>query len=130
MQRHRDVCASAACRVKEASPVDGALPPPRGLTVSHVEVGDTEYAILSFPAPAWDLPECFTAAEREVVRGVLRGDSNLVIARTRATSVHTVANQIAAVFGKMKVSSRIELARRLVDQAVARSTTSICTVEP
>jgi DNA-binding NarL/FixJ family response regulator len=89
------------------------LPPPAGLRVSAVELDDDQYLVLSFPAPAWDLPECFTAAEREIVLGMLRGASNEAIARERCTSVRTVANQIASIFIKLRVSSRIELAHVL-----------------
>lgn len=89
------------------------LPPPLGLTVSVVELGHDQYLVLSFPAPSWELPECLTAAEREIVLAMLRGASNQAIARVRCTSIRTVANQIASIFVKLRVSSRIELAHRL-----------------
>jgi len=102
-------------KIDSATAFDWTLPAPPGLLVSHVALGDAEYAILSFPTPRWELPDCLTLAEREVVLALLRGRSNRDIAGARATSVRTVANQIAAVFKKLRVSSRIELARRLSD---------------
>jgi DNA-binding NarL/FixJ family response regulator len=89
------------------------LPPPWGLTVSVVELDHDQYLVLSFPAPTWELPECLTAAEREIVLAMLRGASNEAIARVRRTSIRTVANQIASIFVKLRVSSRIELAHVL-----------------
>jgi DNA-binding NarL/FixJ family response regulator len=110
--------ALAALHPLAAEPADALdppleLPPPSGLAVSAVELDDDQYLVLSFPAPAWNLPECFTAAEREIVLGMLRGASNEAIARERCTSVRTVANQIASIFVKLRVSSRIELAHAL-----------------
>jgi DNA-binding NarL/FixJ family response regulator len=54
-----------------------------------------------------------TVAEREVAAEVLCGRSNAEIARARATSTRTVAKQVAAVFRKLGVGSRAELALRL-----------------
>jgi DNA-binding NarL/FixJ family response regulator len=104
---------AAACQAAVEATDGPELPPPAGLRVSAVELDDDQYLVLSFPAPAWDLPECFTAAEREIVLGMLRGASNEAIARERCTSVRTVANQIASIFIKLRVSSRIELAHAL-----------------
>jgi DNA-binding CsgD family transcriptional regulator len=57
-----------------------------------------------------DLPSGLSKAEREVVLGVLAGMSNAEIARTRRTSVRTIANQLHGIYGKLRVSSRMELA--------------------
>ena len=54
-----------------------------------------------------------TAAEREVVRLVLDGCSNREIAKRRGASVKTIANQLAAVYQKLGICSRYELAARL-----------------
>jgi DNA-binding NarL/FixJ family response regulator len=40
---------------------------------------------------------------------LLEGKRNADIARERGTSVRTVANQVAAIFRKLKVRSRAEL---------------------
>jgi DNA-binding NarL/FixJ family response regulator len=47
---------------------------------------------------------------RQVVSRVLHGDTNLAIAEARRTSLRTVANQLAAIYRKLGVSSRWELA--------------------
>lgn len=51
-----------------------------------------------------------TCAEMDVLFRVLEGRSNSDIATERATSVRTVANQIAKIFRKLGVRSRRELA--------------------
>jgi DNA-binding NarL/FixJ family response regulator len=65
------------------------------------------------PLPDWVFPDNFTPAERAVTSAVLRGESREDIARARATSVHTVRNQIARIFRKTGVTSAPELARHL-----------------
>jgi len=57
-----------------------------------------------------ELPTPLTRAEREVARLVREGHSNAQIAAARKTSVHTVANQIAAIMRKLGVGSRVEIA--------------------
>jgi DNA-binding NarL/FixJ family response regulator len=80
-------------------------------------VGEHEFAYLvletSSPAVLGEL----TPAEREVVALVCEGCSNKEIAASRGTSVNTVGNQLAAVFGKLGVASRFEL----VDLATRRA---------
>jgi DNA-binding NarL/FixJ family response regulator len=63
--------------------------------------------------PAVPLPENLSAAERGVVQALLAGRSNLEIARLRGTSVKTVGNQLHAIYRKLGVSSRNELAALL-----------------
>lgn len=55
-----------------------------------------------------------TAAEEEVLALVLDGRDNAAIAAVRRTALRTVANQIASIFRKTGVSSRAELAARIV----------------
>ncbi len=55
-----------------------------------------------------------TRSEREVVDLALEGCRNAEIAQRRGTSVHTVANQLKAVFGKLGCSGRSELAALVV----------------
>src|SRR5260221_12520117 len=87
------------------------LPVPSGLRASTVELGSDEYLVLSYPAPVWNLPSSLTTAERSIAFAILRGTSTETIAQERCTSARTVANQIAAIFEKMGVKSRIERAR-------------------
>ena len=91
------------------------FPAPAGLSATIIELAGEEYLIISFPQTDWVLPKTLTNAERDVVSAILRGLSTEVIAQQRGTSVYTVANQIALIFDKLGVVSRIELA------ALARS---------
>jgi DNA-binding CsgD family transcriptional regulator len=50
-----------------------------------------------------------TPVEAEVTRLLAAGLSNAEIARVRGTARRTVANQVASVFRKLGVSSRLEL---------------------
>jgi DNA-binding NarL/FixJ family response regulator len=58
-----------------------------------------------------------TVAEYDVVEHVLRGASNAAIAKARRTSTHTVANQLRAIFAKLHVESRTELARAFFEDS-------------
>jgi DNA-binding NarL/FixJ family response regulator len=82
--------------------------PDRGTRV----VGGTELCWVVLPIEALDFDPRLTSAERQVVAGVLDGRSNAAIARARRTSSRTVANQLAAIYRKLGVSSRWELAAR------------------
>ena len=78
-------------------------------------LGGEEFAVLSVPmADSW-LLDALSAAEREVARLVLEGNSNAAIARERGTSPRTVANQLAALYRKLGVRSRAELAARVIE---------------
>ena len=92
--------------------IDLSLPPPTSLQVLTLAIGGDEYALLSFAIPQPDVPAGLTPAEREVVRGVVRGESNCEIARVRGVSPNTVANQLRAVYAKLGVGSRHELVTR------------------
>lgn len=50
-----------------------------------------------------------TPAEREVVALLVAGQSNQEIAAARGVSPRTIANQLAAIYRKLGVSSRVEL---------------------
>jgi DNA-binding NarL/FixJ family response regulator len=54
-----------------------------------------------------------TAAEREIARLLLRGATNIEMARARQTSPNTIAKQLRALFTKLDVTSRTELVRAL-----------------
>jgi DNA-binding CsgD family transcriptional regulator len=85
--------------------------PPPGLRALRIEASGTEYAIVSAPLPQLEeLSAELTRTELDVVRRLLDGQSNAVIARERSTSPRTVANQVAAVYRKLRVGSRAELA--------------------
>jgi DNA-binding NarL/FixJ family response regulator len=75
-------------------------------------VGTSELCWVFLPVESFNLDPRLTVAEREVVAGVLNGRSNAAIAAARRTSTRTVANQLAAIYRKLGVSSRWELAAR------------------
>lgn len=54
-----------------------------------------------------------TAAEQDVADRLLAGQPNALIALHRGTSLRTVGNQVASVFRKAGVSSRVELAAKM-----------------
>jgi DNA-binding CsgD family transcriptional regulator len=76
------------------------------------------FLLLSLPQPRLDLT-LLTCAELEVVAEVLRARSNARIARDRGRSPRTIANQLAAIFRKLRVGSRAELAARVRANDVA-----------
>ena len=92
--------------------VDVSLPPPESLRVSRFEIEGEEYALLSFPVPEPELPEELTPAECEVVKGVVRGESNSEIAAQRGVSANTIANQLRSVYAKLGVRNRRALVAR------------------
>lgn len=94
--------------------------------VHHAEQDDGEIVVVTYPiVPHY--PTILTETEREVVLEIMRGESNATIAHARRTSVNTVANQIAAIFGKLAVNSRAELTAKL-HRACAKclSRASVC----
>lgn len=82
---------------------------PSSLTASRIREGAGEFMILHYPAPSWPLPPCLTSAERSIVLSLIAGRSRDAIARARATSPRTVANQLASIFRRLGVQSRIGL---------------------
>jgi len=76
-------------------------------------VGDAQLCWLFLPVEALGLDPRLTQAERQIVAGVLNGRTNAAIATARRTSCRTVANQLAAIYRKLGVSSRWELAARV-----------------
>ena len=79
------------------------------LRVVRFEAGGQRFAALVVDMQE-ELPTPLTRAERDVARLVREGLSNAQIASARKTSVHTVANQIAAIMRKLGVASRVEIA--------------------
>jgi DNA-binding CsgD family transcriptional regulator len=73
-----------------------------------LESDDGDLAVLSFTLP-WDNPINLSSAESDVARHILAGRSNSEIAALRRCSVRTVANQVASLFRKLGVRSRLEL---------------------
>ena len=88
---------------------DDVVPPPAGLDATIAGYGPDERLVLRYPWPAWRLPPTLSCAERTVVLDLLAGASRREIARSRGTSQRTVANQMASIFRKLRVGSRVEL---------------------
>lgn len=55
--------------------------------------------------------------EREVLRLLLAGHSNIEIATARGTSARTIANQVASLLKKLGARSRFELIGRLTSHS-------------
>lgn len=104
-----------------------ALSPPKNLHAARFDVGVDQYVILSYPAQTTELPATLTSTELEIYQAILAGHTNAKIAKERDRSLRTVANQVAAIFAKLGVSSRAELIagrftapRRRVSRAVTK----------
>ena len=65
--------------------------------------------VVSFPVPRATFGELLTNTETAIARDILAGLSNSAIARKRGTAVRTIANQVASIFRKLRVRSRLEL---------------------
>lgn len=85
------------------------IDPPRGVRGSRLVIEQRDWMVLSYPVARPSVPAMLTSAEREVCVLLHAGLTQAEIGRCRSTSKRTVANQIAAIFRKLKVSSRAEL---------------------
>jgi DNA-binding CsgD family transcriptional regulator len=90
-----------------SDPDPPASPPPPPDLVA-LQRADGDVVILSFTLPNGD-SGALSPAESHVMQHLLEGRTNAEIAALRATSPRTVANQIASLFRKLGVSSRLEL---------------------
>jgi len=82
-------------------------------TLSFIELGGSLRRVVSIVRPDFDLDRMVPPAELAVVRSLIEGATYEEIAKHRGTSTRTVANQITAVFRRLKVSGRSELLLRL-----------------
>ncbi len=87
--------------------------PPPGTRVGLLKTTGEEFLILSYPIAEFRAPDVLSSAEAAVALATIRGRSLPEIARERGTAVRTVANQLRAVYEKLGVRSRFELARIL-----------------
>ncbi len=71
-----------------------------------------EHVIVTVPLRV-RLDPALTPAEISVARLIVAGRSNADIARTRGTSVRTVANQVASLLRKLGLGSRAQAGLRL-----------------
>ncbi len=85
---------------------------PDGLRVRLPTAAIEDLAVLEWPQPAPVPRPRVAPAEGEVLRLVLDGLSNAEIARARRRAIRTIANQVARLYRKLGVSSRLELYAR------------------
>jgi DNA-binding NarL/FixJ family response regulator len=88
--------------------------PPVSRLVTLVSSG-IEYALVTVPKPSAAREERITPAERQVAELLVDGQSKGEIADRRATSTHTVACQLRAIFRKLRAGGRCELIKRAVE---------------
>lgn len=82
-------------------------PPDARLTPFRIE--SEELVVVSLPLDTQTDDTRLTTSESQIVSAIRDGRSNAEIARMRGTSVRTVANQVAGLFRKLGVASRVEL---------------------
>jgi DNA-binding NarL/FixJ family response regulator len=81
--------------------------------LSYLNDEQASLRVISIPRPDAPLEATLPRAELAVIRSLVEGVSYAEIALRRGTSTRTIANQITAVFRRMKVSGRSELLLRL-----------------
>lgn len=82
-------------------------------SLSFFSIGETQLRVLSVARPDKALAGSLPPAELAVIRSFVEGASYSSISSERGTSPRTIANQITAVFRRLKVSGRGELMLRL-----------------
>lgn len=90
------------------------LPAPRNLAARQMVVDGEELLVLEFPLPVARASSLLTQAEREVALAAANGKTTDEIAKQRRRSPRTIAHQLDAIYRKLGVKSRIELARALM----------------
>ncbi len=70
--------------------------------------------LISVETPGASYTKRLSPGEWEVARAAIEGKTSAQIAQARGTSVHTVANQLSAVFQKLKAFGRSELRAKAV----------------
>ena len=88
---------------------DDIVPVPAGLTATISGFGPSERRDLHYRWPAARLPTTVSNTVRALVLEIVDGASREALAQSRGRSPRTVANQIASIFRKLRVGSRVEL---------------------
>jgi DNA-binding NarL/FixJ family response regulator len=81
---------------------------------STFAINEHQLRVVSAPRPDLHLKATLPPAELAVVRHLVEGHTYAEIAAERGTAARTIANQIAAVFRRLRVSGRNELLQRLL----------------
>jgi DNA-binding NarL/FixJ family response regulator len=84
---------------------------------------DHQRFLVSVEVPGQSFRDRLTASEWQVARLSIEGETHASVARLRGTSERTVANQLASVFAKLKVSGRSELRAKAVHEYAERQQT-------
>lgn len=88
---------------------------------SSFAIADRPLRVIGARRPDRHLEKLLPAAELAVIRRLVEGSSYAEIATGRGTSMRTIANQITAVFRRLRVSGRNELLHRLLfDEGLIR----------
>ena len=102
---HPLLMLAAKCESEHIGALSAAL--------SFVQQDAQQFRVVSMPRPDRRLTAALPPAELSVVRLLIEGQCYAEIARNRGTSERTIANQITAVFRRLRVSGRSELLHRL-----------------
>jgi DNA-binding NarL/FixJ family response regulator len=96
---------------KPPAPVEPRVRAPEGLVAWRFDVEGDAFAVFECrPArPRVQRASNLTPAECDVVSLIAQGLSNTDIARRRGSRPRTVANQLANIFRKLRVCSRLEV---------------------
>lgn len=81
--------------------------------------GPTRRLCVSLARPETRLAGRLSPASLQVLKAFVAGKSRSIIAFERGTSKRTIANQLATVFGALRVSGRLDVLRELAHDAVA-----------
>ncbi len=85
----------------------GPFRKPQGLRLE--EPHGTDVLVVSFPVRRVSFGDVLTGTEAAIAHDIVLGMSNAGIASKRGTAVRTIANQVASIFRKLHVRSRLEL---------------------
>ena len=84
---------------------------PAELRSSTFRIGGERLLVISYAASAEE-PDNLTRGEAAVARLAANGHTNAQIAKARGTALRTVANQMASILRKLRLTSRRELSAR------------------
>lgn len=96
----------------------------RGGQARCEDVVDSSHWVISVEVPGKSFRDRLSSAELEVARLSIEGEPHAAVAQRRGTSVRTVANQLAATFGKLKVSGRSELRAKAIRELAQQQQTT------
>lgn len=86
----------------------------RGLDRFELLLDGEVLVVASMPDRGRTAPDLLTKEERSVALDVIAGMRNAAIAKKRNRSSRTVANQLASIYRKLRVGSRVQLVARVL----------------